>query len=285
MEGTPFGTFISLSNVDETFARFGAGRFLFGSPEEAIEYLDLARATKTSLVFSLVQGRNMRNEDGTFSIDDWRAGVDQFARVDFWPYVADGTIIGHYMIDEPKSAGSWGGVVVPNSVLDQMAAYSKRYWPSVPTIVRSSPERLIDHAVELNDRGVDPVRWQYLDVAWLQYNAALHGSVEDYTDAQVASANVQNLSLIVGLQALAGGDGTSQLRPEPPFEPHHWIMSYDEMMRYGTHILERGIGCAFITFRWDRGEESYFTKTDLDRAHTDLQKVSATVDPSTCAVR
>lgn len=284
--GTPFGTFSGLDNVDETFERFSASRFLFGSPDEAIQYLELARATETQIVFSLVQARNMKNSDGTFSEALWKAEVDRFAEVDFAPYVEDGTILAHYMIDEPKTRGTWGGRVVPNSIIDELAAHSKSLWPSVPTAVRNSPTRLVDHANGHQQPAPDAPMWKALDIAWIQYNAGLHGDIGTYVTTQAESAARQQLDVIVGLQALAGGDGSSGLIPDPPFTPNFYIMSYDEMMEYGSYLLEQELGCAFITFRWQRNDETYFDgQSELARAHDDLQALAEQYDPPACTVR
>ena len=284
--GTPFGTFSSLDNVDETFERFSANRFVFGSPEEAIQYLDQARATRTRLFFSLVQKKDMIDDSGRFDPERFTAGLDRFADVDFAPYVADGTILGHYMIDEPKSPGPWGGQVVSNRLLDEIAAYSKSLWPTVPTAVRNPPARLIDHAEGLDTPAERIPRWDYLDIAWIQYNAALHGPIDPYVDAQVAAAEAQDLDIVVGIQALAGGEGESGLVPGSPFAPRFWIMSYDEAVRYGTNLLERRIGCAFISFRWDRNEETYFAEgTEIERAHTELQRLARNYEPANCRAR
>ena len=283
--GTPFGTFSSLDNVAETFDRFSANRFLFGSPEEAIQYLELARATNTRLLISLVQKKDMLDEFGRFDPELFKAGLDRFAAVDFDSYVVDGTILGHYMIDEPKSPGPWGGQVISNTVLDEVAGYSKALWPTVPTAIRNSPERLIDHANGL-DTPAEILRWENLDIAWIQYNAVLHGPIDTYVDAQVAAATSQDLDVVVGIQALAGGAGESGIAPDPPFSPRFWLMSYDEVVRYGTNLLERQIGCAFVSFRWDRNDETYFAEgSEMARAHEELQRRAQDFEPGVCSAR
>lgn len=284
--GTPFGTFLSLDNIDERLPQSGAARFLFGSPAEATAYLEQARAVEAKLVFALVQSQNMHNPDGTLDLNQWKREVDRFADFDFAPYVDDGTIIGHYIIDEPKAPGSWGGEVVTNTIIDEMAGYSKAYWPSVPTIIRNSPERLIDHADGFNMPRAEPYSWQHLDVAWVQYSQANHGILSNYAAEQLAAAAQQDLGLIYGLQLLAGGNGSSGLHPGAPLNTARWLMSYNEVMNYGTYLLDQQASCAFITFRWDRNEETYFAEgTDLRRAHDDLQAVAANRQPATCGLR
>jgi hypothetical protein len=44
---------------------------------------------------------------GYFDLGKWKARVNRFRGVDFYSYVRDGTIIGHYLIDEPYDAHNW----------------------------------------------------------------------------------------------------------------------------------------------------------------------------------
>ena len=66
-----------------------------------------------------------KDADGHFSLTKWKARIDRYSKVNFNSYVSDGTIIGHYMIDEPNDPANWNGRPVSGETLDEMARYSK----------------------------------------------------------------------------------------------------------------------------------------------------------------
>ena len=106
------------------------------------------------------------NANGTFSLDKWKARLLPYRSINFSSYIADGTIIGNYLIDEPNDPTNWAGTTVSPATLDEMAMYSKQIWPTMPTIVRVSPSYLKGHT------------YQYLDAAWAQYHSRF-GDVAD----------------------------------------------------------------------------------------------------------
>ena len=77
---------------------------------------------------------------GHFSLTKWKARIDRYDNVNFDAYVKDGTLIGHYLIDEPNDPANWNGQTISGTTLDEMARYSKQKWPNLPTIVRTVSE-------------------------------------------------------------------------------------------------------------------------------------------------
>ena len=98
------------------------------SPENIISQLSGARAKGGRVVVKLCKGRDeyVKNSDGTFSLTKWKALVDRYKKVNLGPYIADGTIIGHYLIDEPHRASRWGGKAISPATLEAMAKHSKQ---------------------------------------------------------------------------------------------------------------------------------------------------------------
>jgi hypothetical protein len=76
----------------------------------------------------------------------WKAQVDRYRDVPFDGFVADGTVVAHQIVSEAKARDQFGGTVIPNDVLDEMAAYSKSIWPTMPTLVRADATDLEEHA-------------------------------------------------------------------------------------------------------------------------------------------
>ena len=219
---------------------------------------------------------NYQNSDDSLSMDMWKARVDRYGGVDFSAFIADGTIVAHYLVDEPKVARLWGGDPVSNADLEEMARYSKSIWPNLPTVIRDHPTRIYEPGFT----------WQYLDAAWGQYNPIWRGDVNAYIANEAASAKAQGLGLIAGLQALTGGDGSSGIRA-PDGMSSKWTMSADELRRYGTTIINEPYVCAFNmwTARYDYGDYSgfsYFTRSNIEAVVADLSWQAAQRSAASC---
>ena len=167
-----------------------------------------------------------KDASGHFSFSMWKARIDRFRTTNFSSYVTDGTIVAHYLIDEPNDPVNWNGQPVPASTLEQMAQYSKQLWPSMPTVVRVDPAYLrMDH--------------KYLDAAWAQY-VYRKGPASDHIRRNVADAQERGLGLITGLNVLKGGVDGSR-------------MTASQVQEWGSALLESNYPCAFISWTYDDG--------------------------------
>jgi hypothetical protein len=87
-------------------------------------------------VINLAGGqRHYINPDGTFNLELWKRQIDQYRDVDFAPYVTEGLVLAHFLVDEPLWPGTWGGRAISMEEIEEMAHYSKSLWPSLPTAV------------------------------------------------------------------------------------------------------------------------------------------------------
>jgi hypothetical protein len=202
-----------------------------------------AQAAHTRLVLNLAASSSRyRNPDGTFNMALWKARVDAYRDIDFAPDVTQGLILAHYLVDEPNAAGSWGGRGISPTEVEEMARYSKSIWPSLPTVVRAPPGWLRRAGLT----------WQYLDIAWAQWAGAYSESEgktpEVFRDENVAQAKAQGLGLIMGMNLLNGGDGSSG---EPGNRSERWEMSAAEVVRVGTVLAQTPYACAVLSWRYD----------------------------------
>ena len=222
------------------------------------------------------------NSDGTFNIDLWKANIDKWAGIDIAPFIADGTIVGHFMIDEPTWHKSWGRTVTA-AELDEMARYSKQYWPNLPTVVRDRPTYLAKHAGGWNTP-IPDWEWKYLDVAWAQYRSN-KGPVGAFTAAEVASAKAQGLGLVAGLNVIDGGDGSSGIwSGGAPQSQDAWAMSADEIRSYGSELIGSNYVCGFVVWRYyDSTEFSYWERAQIQAAIADLRSLAASHTASSCS--
>jgi hypothetical protein len=254
------------------------GATIWTSPSKILALLDDAQTKGMHVVMSLSRfGKSdYQNPDGTFNLGFWKAMVDSYRGIDLDEYINDGTIILHYLVDEPKSRSNWGGQVITNDVLDEMARYSKEIWPNMLTAVRVTPVDLEKHAGGY----LTPLpswTWKYLDTAWLQYESD-NGEINQYVTAQNESATRQRLGLAVGLQALTGGDGSSGISG-PPGYTSDWAMSKDELLKYGTPLIKSPSSCAFLmwTYRYDLDPNDgyeYFNRPEIDASVATLKQLA-----------
>jgi hypothetical protein len=190
-----------------------------------------------------------KNADGTFSLSKWKARVDRYRNLNIGSYISDGTIVGHYLIDEPFDPRNWAGHPISGSTLEQMAQYSKSIWPSMKTIVRAEP-------YEIKWNGT----YRALDAAWAQY-LARKGDVNDYLQKNVSAAKQMGLGLVVGLNIPKGG------------VPNGTWMTPQEVERFGTAMLTSGYACAFIS--WQYGSSNLQTAAMRDAMSTVRRKAES----------
>ena len=200
-------------------------------------------------IFLMMAGNQYyyKNADGTFSLAKWKARVDRFRKIDFGSYVNDGTVIAHYLIDEPYDPANWAGKPIPGATLEEMAKYSKMIWPNLTTVVRAEPYR---------------IKWsgtyKYLDAAWAQfYNPRGNIDPDQYLRESVADAQRMGLGLVVGLNLLGGAPPL--IGPGRGGSP----MSVSQVKSWGSAMLASNYACAFVSWTWD---SKYLAKSGMQDA-------------------
>lgn len=278
--GIPFGPPKLPSRL---YGQVFTGTKLALSPETILA--DLAEARASSMrVFVILVGsqRHYRNSDGTFDLAAWTTRVDRFRGIDIGGFVRDGTIVAHQLVSEAKARNQWGGSVIPNDVLDEMARHSKGIWPNMATVLRTDPSDLEEHAAGYG-RSWPGWTWSYLDAASARY-LARKGDIAAFAADEQASAARQKLALVTGLNVLSGGDGSSEI-PAPV--AGKWAMSPDELRRYGSTMLSETSACAFELWRYETpGSEfedfGYFDRPDINAALVELAALAARQPARSC---
>ena len=235
--GIPIGHFAQPMAAYGSIYNGGHGNF---SPRTIVKELSAIRSRGGRVVIPFAGSPRYYREDGHFSFSKWKARVNRFRNANISSFIRDGTVIGHYLIDEPNDPANWGGNPVPPSTLEKMARYSKQLWPRMPTIVRVRPSYLSrNHS--------------YLDAAWAQY-LARHGSVESFIRKNVSDAKERRLGLVVGLNVLKGGI------------PKKTRMTAREVKSWGSTLLNSTYPCAFISWEYNRDYLSSGGMRDAMRA-------------------
>jgi hypothetical protein len=246
-QGIPFGEF---GLAPEHFGAPYTGAIVLVSRSQAGSVLRAAQRERLRLVLNLAGGRDhYRNPDGTFNLELWKSRIDAYRDVDFSPYVREGLVLAHYLVDEPDARRSWGGQQISRVQLEEMAAYSKSIWPTLPTAVRATPRWL---------RAGDTA-YQYLDIAWAQWAGPFRGAgagltPEQFRDENVAWAKELGLGLVFGMNYLDGGDGSSGVVGTEP-NSNWWQMSAAELAHVGTVLVGAPYACALLSWRHDAGFE------------------------------
>jgi hypothetical protein len=198
--------------------------------------------------------KNYKDADGDFSLSKWKTLVNRFKGVNFASYVNDGTIIAHYLMDEPNNAARWGGRSVSGGTVEEMAKYSKSIWPSLATVVRAYPDYMDDWSGT----------YRYLDAAWVQY-VHRKGEVGRFMDTQIAAAKRKDLGIIVGLNVLRGGVNNSR-------------MTSSQVRSWGAELLSTTYPCAFLSWQYD----SYFNTSSMRDAMKYLRSKAQSRSTKSC---
>jgi hypothetical protein len=248
--GIPMGHFAQPAS---TYGRIYNGGHQNFSPGTIVQQLSAIRARGGRVVVAFSGSPKYYRTNGYFSFEKWKSRVNRFRGINLSQFVRDGTIIGHYMIDEPNDPANWHGRPVPPLMLEQMARYSKQVWPNIATIVRVEPGYL-----SRNHR--------YLDAAWAQY-LYRKGPVESFLRRNVSAAQQRRLGLVVGLNVLKGG------------RPNGTRMTASEVKSWGSALLNSSYPCAFVNWTYDR---SYLGSRGMGDAMMTLRRKAENRSSKSC---
>jgi hypothetical protein len=252
--GIPFGLY---RQPNSAFGYLYSGAKQTMGPSYILSSLRETKA-KGGKVVIMLAGHEMYYKDanGHFSFTKWKARIDRFRRTNISSYINDGTIVGHFMIDEPQDKANWNGVPVPGSTLEAMAKYSKSIWPNMVTIVRAPPGK---------------IRWsgtyRYLDAAWAQVeNPRGTLNVNDFLNQNVSNARQLGLALVVGLNVMKGN-----LRHTP--------MTATQIRNWGSIMLSSSYPCAFLSWYYN---DTYLSRSSIRDAMRYLRSKAQNRGTKTC---
>jgi hypothetical protein len=230
--GTPFGFWrLDYSQLGSDWTSLQGG----ASPATIRSKLEMARK-QGARVFVQFAGskKHYQNKNGSFSIEKFKSLLAKFKGVNLDSYIADGTLAGHMMIDEPSDGSNWNGRAMSHKQVEEAAKASKAIWPKLPALVRTVPSWLASSS------------WAYLDGAWAQYSSR-KGNVDSYRDAQSHAANKAGLKVVWGLNVLDGGNGSSKQRGTSKGK---YTMSASELQKYGKSLLSASNTCGFLMWMY-----------------------------------
>jgi hypothetical protein len=271
-QGIPMGLF-EFWRSSTTTQTFGAAPYTasFGNtfPNEIATLISTARAKGVHLILALTGGSHENYvTNGVFDQAKWQAVMDGFnttaIRDVVAAAVADGTIIGESVMDEPQqSAGdskSWGPEGFMTKVrVDGLCSYVKSIFPTLPVGVTHDP------SVFEPDKS-----YQVCEFMLAQY-AMRKGDITSWRDANLSIANRDRMSIIFSMNVLNGGKqdrdgtydclGTGGLGTTKP----NCQMTADQLRSFGN--LLGPSGCALTMWRYDSG---FMNRPDNQAAISDI---------------
>jgi hypothetical protein len=210
----------------------------------------------------------VQNSDGTFNLAKWKAKVARYAGFNFDPYIENGTLIGHMLLDEPDDPTNWGGTKIPHAAIEEMAEYSKQLFPKLTTFVRSKPSYLTTGGI----------KFKYLDAGWTLYES-WRGDPRRWIKGQVAMAKEAGLGLVVGLNLLNGGTKASGIKGT---KGALYSMSVSQMLEWGKIMLDEPYACAFFAWKFHK---PYYNRPGVKAALLELEELAKKHPETSCRQR
>jgi hypothetical protein len=247
---------IPIGNFNQPMSQFGSifnGAHENASPNQLLSVLQQVKSRGGKVILALSGSPKYYLDGKYFSYNKWKERVNRYRNVNFRSYIDDGTVIGHYLIDEPNDPANWGGRPVSSATVEEMAKYSKSLWPTMPTIVRAEPRHMGDNH-------------RYLDAAWAQY-LSRRGNVNEYIRDVVEDAQRKGLQLVVGLNVLKGGS------------PNGTAMTGSEVESWGGALLSSSYPCAFINWKYTDG---YMSSSSVRSAMSALRRKAESRSTKRC---
>jgi hypothetical protein len=193
--GVPFGPFDLFQSWDAPEVSGFAGAVNYASPDGIVTLLNNMRAHKIRGFLKLTgDHQSAYMTGGKFDFDKWKRATAKYdnptIKTAIKAAVADGTLLGYSMIDEPNRF-NWGRGSINKAMLDRMARYSKSLFPTLPTAA------VVTYYWRPNER------YRVLD-AIISQTWAPTKSAATYRREAVAAARQNGVALAFALNILSG---------------------------------------------------------------------------------
>jgi hypothetical protein len=253
----------------------------FINADTLVLQINAARNTGQRLVVAMTGGAAERfTTNGQFDMAKWKSVMNTYRKSALKKAVAaavsDGTIIGNQMIDEPETT-KWG-TVLTKPMIDQMAAYVKTIFPTLPVGLNHGPPGYQWRASE---------RYTKVDYVLYQYNHYItSGNIVAWRDAVLAQAKLDGVTPALSLNILNGGvqdrDGTYDctgpgqggLGTRYP----NCTMTADQVRTWGKALVP--YACFMMMWQYN---ETYMSEASNQDAFREIASLVASQPPRSCA--
>jgi hypothetical protein len=231
----PFDLFPSMSGP--VVPGFG-GTVSWASPSNIIGLLGSMRTNRVSGFLKMTgNSHSTYITNSQFDISKWKTATAAYdtpaIRTAIAAAVADGTLLGYSMIDEPNHS-DWGGVIT-KATLDEMAAFSKSLFPTLTTAA----------VVPYGWRATE--RYKVMDAIIAQTWKPTMTPAQ-FRDAAVAAAKLNGVAPALSINIMAGKqvDGC-----EPRPNGTTCLMTPDEIRNWAITLGSDPYVCAMFMWRYD----------------------------------
>ncbi len=284
--GLPYGPFNAWgssglkTNTDMFTASIGSV-----NSTNILDRIQKARSQGARLILAMTGGSHKNYmTDGVFDRAKWESTMDRFntsaVKTAIAAAVADGTIIGNSVMDEPHVSGSgdgntWGPKGTLTKVrVDSLCRYVKTMFPTMPVGV-----------VHRHDRFEPEKSYNVCDFVVSQYASRI-GSVNAFRDAGLAMAKRDGHAIMFSINILNGGlqaprDGlwncpTETTAGRGTYEPN-CRMTADQFRTWASVL---GVaGCGLTIWRYD---DAYMANSANRKAFNDVGDLLATLPAKSC---
>lgn len=235
--------------------------------DRVVSQLAQARSRKVHVLMNMTGGKHTNYmTNGVFDMAKWEAKMNSYntpaIKAAIAQAVADGTIIGNSVMDEPANTSrtnSWGPAGTMNKGrVDGMCQYVKNIFPTLAVGV------VHDH------RLLDPTQgYQYCDFIVSQYRLS-KGDVKTFRDDGLAWSRRTGVAIAFSLNVIHGGTPGSDCDKWGD-DPNGRLcpMSPQQLREFGLTLGTAG--CALNMWRYER---AYFEKPEIQQA---LQEVAGSL--------
>jgi hypothetical protein len=231
----PFGLWTSITGTPSVGVAPFTASIDYTDANLIVPRITAARAAKRKLLLMMTDnGHAPYITAGQFDLVKWKAAMDIYKTAEIKAAVeagvADGTVLGNSLLDEPNHT-DWGGVIT-KATLDEMAAYSKSIFPTMPAgVVAPYWWRATE-------------RYKVVDFIVAQtWKTTLTPAA--FRDAAVAAANQNGVAVALSLNLFGGP-------PVPGCALTQWgtcPMTAAEIRDWGQVV---GVaGCALLMWKYD----------------------------------
>jgi len=246
-------------------------------PNGIVKQINAARQMKQRLLLAMtgIAAKDLLT-NGKFDISKWKKRMNSFntstIRSAVANAVSDGTVVGNTLIDEPETK-KWGGNIT-KSMIDDMAAYAKNIFPTLPMGI------LV---------GAPAYRWRtserYRKLDWVVYSYKwwiTSGNVTSWRNAVLDQARIDGVTPAFSLNILDGGVPDRSGSWDCPgsgkgtYAPN-CRMTADQLRSWGQALV--GYGCQMHLWRFDYAFVSKSTNLD---ALKNLASKARSLTPRSC---
>jgi hypothetical protein len=241
-----------------------------------------ARAMNHRLMMQMTDdSTDVYKTNGKFDLTKWKWNMEQYRlpviQAAVAAGVADGTIIGNSVIDEPKRT-VWGGVL-DKAMVDEMCAYVKNIFPTLPVGVEvvhwwkpTESYRVCDFIISQYDWAQPPHGWR---------TPGGRGDVISWREVALEQAKHDGVAIAFSINLLDGGQDLAgcplSRTGGAGTYPMHCRMTANQVRDFGMALGTAG--CAMFMWRYD---EAFMANPANVKAMEGIAASLAKENPRSC---